>query len=243
METEKQEVKIAGFPLMLLLIGLTVSSLFLYFFSELAEEMLTKNVQTFDRAVTEFLRSIQSNTLDTWMIFITELGSVWFLTTFSLVIVLFLWFKYKDKWSILFFALAVGGGGILTKVLKHVYERGRPSINPEIDAVGFSFPSGHSMGSLIFYGFMIYLIVISKRSKMFKWTVSSLAVILFLLIGISRIYLGAHFPSDVIAGQLAGTVWLFSCIMTLEWIKWQTQNNIRPVRSIRKVINKLDSKT
>ncbi|MGM0847387.1 MAG: phosphatase PAP2 family protein [Bacillota bacterium] len=236
---QKEDVKKAGLPILLIVIGFALSGLFIYGFSEIAEGLLENEVESFDTAIIDFFISIESSGLDQFFVFITELGSVWFITTASIITILVLWLKLKDKWGILFFILAIGAGGLLTKILKTFYERGRPSINPEIDAVGFSFPSGHSMGSLIFYGFLIYLVIRSGLSLAAKWTISTMAVLLFVLIGISRIYLGAHFPTDVLAGQLAGGFWLILCILALEWVNWQSSNEVRPIKATRQFFSEL----
>lgn len=228
----KENTKV-GIAVLILAIGLGLSMLFLAIFSEIAEEALEQETWTFDSSIIHYFNSISTEGLDVLMIVITELGSVWFLTAFSIAAILYLWTKHKDKWGILFFILAVGGGGLLTLLLKNLYERSRPSINPEIDAIGFSFPSGHSMGSLIFYGFIIYFIMRSRASELVKGLAISFLAVLVVLIGISRIYLGAHFPSDVLAGYFAGAIWLLLSILALEWIQWQSRSQVRPVHEIR----------
>lgn len=145
----------------------------------------------------------------------------------------------KDKWGMLFFAIAVGGGSLLTLLLKNVYDRQRPSINAEIDAVGYSFPSGHSMGSLIFYGFVIYLVVRTHQRRWIQWLTVTLLGMLVLLIGSSRIYLGAHFPSDVLAGYAAGLIWLILSLIALEWIQWHSRSPVPPVQALRKLLGPL----
>lgn len=231
----KENTKV-GISFLLLGLGLGVAALFLVIFTELAEQVMENEMRKFDGSIINYFKAIDHPYLDTAMILITELGSVWFLSAMSLVTLFVLWFKYKDKWGILFFLLAVGIGGLLTKMLKQLYERGRPSINPEIDAVGYSFPSGHSMGSLIFYGFIMYLIMRGNGSTFLKRFSIVLMGIVVLLIGSSRIYLGAHFPSDVLAGYIAGTIWLILCLIALEWIQWQSKSDVRPVNSIRRLL-------
>lgn len=233
METNKKKIKKTAFPVLLVLAGLVISIFFVYSFAEIAEEIMGNEVKYFDDTIIGFFKAIESSTLDQVMIFITELGSVWFLATLSIITILTLWIKVKDKWGILFFIIGIGGGGLLTKLLKYYYQRGRPSINPEIDAIGYSFPSGHSLGSLIFYGFIAYFIIRSEIKKSIKWVAVLLTGVLVLLIGMSRIYLGAHFPSDVIAGHLAGAIWLILSILALEWVEWQSANSIRPLKTIR----------
>jgi membrane-associated phospholipid phosphatase len=216
----------AGFPFLLMGLGIGFAVLFVLLFAEVAEEMLENEVKLFDAVIIQFFQSLESRVLDNIMIAVTELGSVWFLTVLSVITVLILGFKEKDGWGILFFVLGIGGGGLLTSLLKHYYQRGRPSINPEIDAVGYSFPSGHSLGSLIFYGFIAYFLLRSGLKKSIKWLTASICVLLFIVIGVSRIYLGAHFPSDVLAGQLAGAIWLILCILALQWLKWQKNSGV-----------------
>lgn len=234
----KENTKI-GITVLLLAVGLGIAALFIAFFSEIAEEALSQETWTFDSAIVVFFNSIESSRLDVFMVAITEMGSVWFVTAFSIAVIGFLWFKERDKLGILFFLISVGGGAVLTLLLKNLYARERPSINPEIDAIGFSFPSGHSMGSVIFYGFVMYLLLRSGKSKVFKGVAISLLGVLIALIGISRIYLSAHYPSDVLAGFTAGAIWLTLSILALEWIQWQSMSDVRPVHDIRDFLAKM----
>lgn len=232
----KEENKKVGLLVLLLLTGLGIAGLFAWLFAELAEEVLENEMKSFDNSIINFFEAIETSALDIIYIGITELGSVWFLTTLSVLVILVLWFKAKDKWGILFFVIAVGGSGILTWLLKQFYGRGRPSINEDIDAIGFSFPSGHSMGSLVFYGFLAYLIARSSQKRAVKYLSLTVLGMLVLLIGTSRIYLGAHFPSDVLAGFIAGTVWLILCLLALEWVQLQSNSQVRPVHAFRRLL-------
>jgi membrane-associated phospholipid phosphatase len=238
LELNKEEVKEAGLPFLLMLAGAGVSALFIVIFSELAEKMLEKEIDVIDEAVIKKMQLIENVTLDQIMMFVTELGSVWFLSFCTLAAITALWVNAKDRLGILFLLIAIGGGGALTKLLKHLYGRGRPSINPEIDAIGYSFPSGHSMGSLIFYGFIAYLIVRSARKPFTKWITIFVAGFLVVGIGFTRIYLGAHFPSDVLAGHLAGAIWLLITILALELIKWQSTNFVKMTRTLKRIVSR-----
>lgn len=230
------ENKKASFLAIILIAGLGIASIFIWLFLELAEEILENELRRFDTSVIASFNAIKTPALDAIYTGITELGSVWFLSTLSILMILLLWFKAKNKWGTLFFIIAIGGNGALTWLLKQVYERGRPSINEAIDAIGFSFPSGHSMGSIVFYGFLIYLIVRSGHNKVIK-IVSSIALIMLILsIGTSRIYLGAHFPSDIIGGFLAGTIWLILCLLALEWMKWQSNSQVHPIHALQELL-------
>ena len=239
MNNGNEKMKSIGIPVAVLLVGMVLAAVFTFSFTEIAEGIAESEVKAFDSAVIDFLKGIESATLDQIMFYITEMGSVWFISLISVGMLLYLWFAKKDKPGILFFIIAVGGGGLLTQILKYYYQRGRPSINPEIDAVGFSFPSGHSLGSLIFYGFLIYLLAKSQQPKTVKNIFGVTGVVIILLIGISRIYLGAHFPSDVVAGFLGGAMWLMLSLLALEWVKWRSTNHLQPIRSVRKMFVKI----
>ncbi len=235
----KKNEKLAGLAFLLLLGGLGLAALFIVLFAELAEEVMEKEVKQFDDAIIHMIQSASSNAMDTFMFVMTELGSVWFLTAASLLIVLIIGIKMKDKWGVVFFVLAVGGGSLLTILLKNLYLRDRPSINDAIDATGYSFPSGHSMGSLIFYGFVIYLVVRTRQRRWIQWLTVTLLSLLIVIIGISRIYLSAHFPSDVLAGYIAGLIWLMLNLIALEWIQWHSKSPVPPVLALRHLLEPL----
>lgn len=238
MTDNKIKTKNVILPILLVAMGLGISIGFLYLFAKLAEEMLESEVKWFDDSIIQFFYQIKTEKLDVVLFVFTELGSLWFLTIFSLIIISVLWFKKKDKWTIFFFVIDIGGGGLLTKFLKYYYARERPTIDETIDAIGYSFPSGHAMGSLIFYGFLSYLLFRSNIRKRMKWGALFLCGVLIFFIGISRIYLGAHYPSDVIAGYLAGSIWLILCILALEYVKWRSASSIKPIKAFKEFIGR-----
>lgn len=112
---------------------------------------------------------------------------------------------------------AVAGGGLLDVALKAVFHRTRPTWDvPLLTPRGWSFPSGHAMGSVVAYGMLTYLLVRDPKGSPPRIAIVAGAVTLVLLIGLSRMYLGVHYLSDVIGGYAAGTVWLAACITGLE---------------------------
>ena len=117
---------------------------------------------------------------------------------------------------------ALAGGGLLDLALKRVFQRTRPTWEvPLLTARGWSFPSGHAMGSLIAYGMLAYLLVLETRQRPRRRLVAAIggAALLIFLIGLSRLYLGVHYFSDVIGGYAAGLVWLAACISGVEVIR------------------------
>ena len=97
---------------------------------------------------------------------------------------------------------------LLNQILKYIVQRPRPTEFRIIDERGYSFPSGHSMVSAAFYGFLIYIIYKNIKNKYIKWGLITILSLLIVLIGISRIYLGVHYTSDVIAGILISILYL-----------------------------------
>ena len=206
------DVKKSGKSSVLLLSGFITTAVFLFIFGVIAEDVLEQETFTMDTVIINWLHSFKG--WDTTMYWITESGSAQAIILLSLVTIFSLYRYKKGKIDILFFILTVAGGALLNYVLKLSFQRVRPSINQFIDAVGFSFPSGHSMGSMIFYGIISYFIIRSQRSITIKVMVTMISFLFITMIGISRIYLNAHYPSDVIAGYLAGFIWLLFCIFT-----------------------------
>ncbi|WP_033541371.1 phosphatase PAP2 family protein [Planococcus sp. CAU13] len=231
----KENTKIS-ITLLLLLSGLAAAGLFIILFSELADEVMSREFGIFDGFIINLIRVNQSPALDSIMLFITELGSVWFLALVTISVAAWLWFKDNDRWSAFFLIIASAAGGLLNSLMKSFYGRERPSINEAIDATGFSFPSGHSMGSFILYGFIIFLAIRKRQKEWVQWTISISLAVLVVLIGVSRIYLGAHYPSDVAAGFIAGTIWLLLCLTALEWINWQSGSGVRPIKWLRNML-------
>ena len=131
--------------------------------------------------------------------FITNLGGVWFLI--SLTVISFITcIVLKRKLIGAFIVLNIMISSGLNQILKHIVQRPRPTEYRLIDETGYSFPSGHSMVSAAFYGLFIYLIFKNVKNKYIKWISIITLSILIILIGGSRIYLGVHYTSDVLAG-------------------------------------------
>lgn len=123
----------------------------------------------------------------------------------------------KERIVLYGWLIAFIGGGALDWALKTIFHRDRPAFPKAfVHALGFSFPSGHSMGSLIGFGMLAYVIIHTVRHRRFDIATGLIATVLVLGVGCSRLYLGAHYPSDVLAGFAAGIVWLAACISAIE---------------------------
>jgi undecaprenyl-diphosphatase len=206
-------------PALLILAGVGCMALATILFFELAEEVWEQEKFAFDHVILDFFQTIEDGRIDIVMKGITETGSFWWITIGSIITILILWWKRRDLTGILFFLLAIGGGGIFIFILKYVFQRPRPSTASEYDGTGFSFPSGHTLGSFIFYGFIVYLI--AREKKFFKIRMIAILCLaaLALSVGLSRVYLNVHYPSDILAGYAVGLIWLSCCIFSMELIK------------------------
>jgi len=131
----------------------------------------------------------------------------WITVLVVIAVVLLLW---RKKFALaLFFVISSGLGGLFNLFLKWLFKRERPDILPLISEQGYSFPSGHSMGFFIFYGSLAFVIIHLAHRNSMKWIGSILNGVFIIMIGITRIYLGVHYPSDIVDGYLAGAAWLF----------------------------------
>lgn len=135
---------------------------------------------------------------------ITFFGSAKTIILFCIILLLIL--KDKKIAIIIIINMLIMWG--LIGILKNTFKRPRPNINKLVEEKGYSYPSGHTMTSTIFYGFIIFLIIISNIILPLKIIIISLVTILILLVGYSRIYLGVHYFSDVIGAILFGSTYL-----------------------------------
>ena len=136
--------------------------------------------------------------------FITNFGGAIFVISLTTI----LFFVIKDKKIGISIITNLGIVTILNQIIKFIMQRPRPTEFRLIEETGYSFPSGHSIISLAFYGYLIYLIYKYVKNKYIKWTLIVLLSILICSIGISRIYLGVHYTSDVLGGFLASISYL-----------------------------------
>ncbi len=174
-------------------------------FLALAEDVFNKEIMNGDiigyKVVSEFL--ISDFTIPIAK-FITNFGGAIFIII--LVIVLFIVIKNRRIRISIFLNLVIIT--TLNQLLKRILQRPRPSEYRIIEETGYSFPSGHSMVSMAFYGYLIYLIYKYVKNKYVKWISIMLLSILICTIGISRIYLGVHYTSDVLGGFLISISYL-----------------------------------
>ena len=166
----------------------------------------TNKTLTIDSITYTFIsKNIISKTLTPIVNFITNLGGVIYFIIISVGALILV----KNRKISLAISLNIALGALLNKVVKHLIQRERPTEEIRlIEESGFSFPSGHSAVSMIFYGFMIYLVSKYIKNKYLKLFFTILLSALIMLIGLSRVYLGVHYITDVLGGFLIGVMFL-----------------------------------
>lgn len=191
----------------LLLGALLIAATALFVFGWLAEEMLEGDTQQFDSFVRTAVHQLATPGLTRLMQVFSFLGSVAAVTVMCVVaICVSLCFRRTRTAALL--AITMLGVAVLDVALKHAFHRPRPVAFFGATPSSYSFPSGHAMGSLCFYGILAAILAGRARGRVAKFCVWIAALFLIGMIGLSRIYLGVHYPSDVIAGYCAATVWV-----------------------------------
>lgn len=149
---------------------------------------------------------------------LTHFGDAVFMGLLCLAVAALLWLRGHKGFAIGWLA-AIGGNAVLNETLKHIFERARPVHDFGIAQVsGYSFPSGHSSGSMVLYGMLGYL---GLRMLAPRWRVPSVmaATAVVVTVACSRLFVRAHFPSDVLAGLCSGGAWLAICIASIEYAR------------------------
>ncbi|MEG4809002.1 phosphatase PAP2 family protein [Microcoleus sp. F8-D3] len=196
------------------LAGLAVAALAMWGFATIAEEVLEKESYAFDTSILLYLRSLHTPLGDRIMLGFTFLGEPNLLLVICLTLgIILLARNHRSEAATI--AIAAGGAIGLNLLLKKLFARARPQLwERVVDVRFYSFPSGHAMISMVIYGLLGYFL--GSRFPKQRWLIYSLTVVLVAAIGLSRLYLGVHWPTDVIAGYTAGLVWLITCILSLE---------------------------
>jgi len=182
-------------------------------FVELTEELKEGELAAIDTQITEFILSFRTPALTEFFIWITHIGDVYgYLVIGGIFIfvsaVVFKSWKYIAQIGIVLVLAMVSN-----LILKRFIDRARPDIEHLVAVETLSYPSGHAMGAMAFYGFLIYLLYRFKMNRVLKGAAIVFLVLLILGIGISRVYLGVHFPSDIAGGYIAGFIWVVFCIL------------------------------
>lgn len=183
----------------------------LWGFGELADEVRENEAFFFDQPLLEWMRGWHSPATDRVFLLFSEIGYLWGVVPVDIALVVALALLRKPREG-LFAGIALIGSALLNLGAKQYYGRARPtlweSISPETT---FSFPSGHAMGSMT----LAAVLVLLAWPTRWRWLALASMLVFVVMVGASRVYLGVHFPSDILAGWAAALAWVFGVYQVL----------------------------
>jgi undecaprenyl-diphosphatase len=184
-------------------------------------------VLAFDRRIISIVQGWESPILTNIMKFFTTIGSANTMMVLFLFILFFLFIVLHHRAELCLFTIVIIGSPLLNGWLKQIFQRARPELHRIIEIGGYSFPSGHAMNAFTFYGILTFLLwrhITVKKGRMILILSSSFMIF---MIGLSRVYLGVHYPSDIIGGYLGSGCWLAVSIWAFQLYKdKQTQQQM-----------------
>ncbi|WP_210530211.1 phosphatase PAP2 family protein [Rubellimicrobium arenae] len=207
------------------LVTLLVIAAGLWVFEALADEVMEGGTHAVDETLLLALRSptdlsdpIGPKAVETAMRDITALGGITVLTFVTLSVMGALALRRHGR-SALFLGFAVGSGQILAHFAKALFDRPRPDLVPYgTEFVSTSFPSGHSLMAAVTWLTLAVMLARAERQRRMKVYWVTLAAIVTMMVGVSRVYLGVHWPSDVLAGWILGAAWALLCLIAARWL-------------------------
>jgi undecaprenyl-diphosphatase len=185
----------------------------------IAELLHLEALAAFDKAVIALITGLHSEELTKAMVAFTTIGDGEVVAAISLLALFLLYNLGSSRIELALFLAVVLSSGVFNFMLKNLFQRMRPDHNPLVHADGFSYPSGHSMSAFALFGVLAFMTWLKVENKLVRMLVLCLYAAMVMLIGISRIYLGVHYPSDVIGGFLGGA----SLIAFAVWYYQQKQ--------------------
>ncbi len=224
--TRRQLTRWLGGQEPVVLLGLLTVGALSWGFIELAAEVVAGDTQAFDRWAVRAVRQADDPAVPLgphWMPELgrdaTALGSMGVLSLVTLVVAGYLWLDRKF-WMMLYLLAATSSGLVLSLVLKQWIDRPRQDVVPRLsEAFTTSFPSGHSFLSTVVYLTLGSLLAAVIPRVAVKIYVLAVAVVLSVIIGLSRLYLGMHYPTDILAGWMAGLGWALLCWTIAHWLQ------------------------
>jgi membrane-associated phospholipid phosphatase len=197
-----------GLRLLLLFIGVLLP---LWGFAELVEELREGEPFVFDEPILLLAHEMATAGFDRVFLLFSALGYTWGVVPVDIALVLVLALRKRAR-EALFAGLALGGSALLNIATKQLFARERPSLWESISPEDtFSFPSGHAMGSMT----LAWVCLLLAWRTPWRWPVAIVATLFTVIVGLSRVYLGVHYPSDILAGWTAASVWTVCCFFAV----------------------------
>lgn len=196
--TDKSQLSI---PFIIGVISLVAFSFMAFFVS-------ANKVVQFDSTIITFVQGFENSALTIVMKIFTFIGDTNSVIVLSILVIIFLYVVLKHRVELILFIAAIIGSALLNQLLKYSFQRARPELHRLIEIDSYSFPSGHAMNAFTVYTIISFLLWRHIPSRTGRTILIIISAIMIITIGISRIYLGVHYPSDIIAGYFASGCWL-----------------------------------
>ena len=190
-------------------------------FSFMAFFVSANKVVQFDSTIITFVQGFENSALTAVMKFFTFIGDTNSVIVLSILVIIFLYVVLKHRVELILFIVAIIGSAVLNQLLKYSFQRARPELHRLIEIDSYSFPSGHAMNAFTVYTIISFLLWRHIPSRAGRILLIIISALMIFTIGISRIYLGVHYPSDIIAGYFASACWLGMAI----WFFQKYQEN------------------
>ncbi len=208
-----------------ILIGAVLFIAALTSFVELTEELAENELAGFDDWVTTRIISLRNDHLTEFFRATTHLGDALAYVIIGALMAGYFYMRKRSWKFVLQTSLVLLLSTLSNVVLKSLINRSRPTLEHLVAVDTLSYPSGHSMSAMAFYGFLIYLCVRYEMNSVVRIIAVALLSILIITVGVSRIYLGVHFPSDVAAGYVGGLIWVTFCGIVFNVVELSKKEN------------------
>lgn len=177
-------------------------------FGYIASAIGNESIASFDTAIIGFVQGLETPWLTTVMKFFTWIGSGYVVVPIAVIGFSVLYFALHYRQQAFLLIVVIAGSVIFNTILKNYFKRERPEIYRILDANGFSFPSGHSMMAFALYAIIAYIAWRNVKTMTSRVALLLFTAFMIIIIGVSRIYLGVHYPSDIIGGFTVSALWV-----------------------------------
>ena len=170
----------------------------------------------FDAAVVQWFHARTTPAMTGWMRWVSDLHGVMAISIYVVLLAILLLWKRNWRW-LAFLIAVVPGGMLLNESMKHLFQRTRPSLDQALQVLpSYSFPSGHVAGATLFYGVLAIMLMAGTDDGQRRALIAGVAFLLVVLVALSRLYLGVHYPSDVLAAFAEAGAWLALCVLGMQ---------------------------